>query len=132
MILEIRRYQHDKDFKILNDLRLKRNLEKTPEKEIPILGLVVTDKSTVVGMGFLRKCEGDYGILDSVITNPDCNSEQRHKALDMIFTEIIYLSKTINIYNLIGFSSDWGMIRRSYNFGFKKSDHHVLSLSIGG
>ena len=53
--------------------------------DLPNIGYIIPG----VGAGFLRACEGQVGIFDSLITNPYVSSETRHRALKEIYTKIL-------------------------------------------
>lgn len=144
--MDIRIFKKDEDFKILREMANKRDLKHLDSEEIPVLGVLVSQKRVVVkvataqsetkdmpvAIGFLRQCEGFYAIMDSVITNPDATREERHEALQMVFEELINLAKGMGVFRIIGFSVDQGIMERSKTFGFKEINQTVLGLDIKG
>lgn len=83
-----------------------------------------------IAMGFLRKVEPRYGLLDSYITNPDIESRLRHDALSKISEELIARAKELKIKTLMSFSRDKSMIERIKDLGFLQTDFAFFELSF--
>lgn len=131
--MEIRFFgQKDNDFKDLNSMAMKHNMAPLKLENIPVLGIVAEKHNEIVAMGFLRQCEGYYGVVDSIITNTDSKPQDRNAALNLIFQELINMAKELHIRNLIGFSRETSTVERSKAFGFKEIEHRLMSLEIEG
>lgn len=130
--MEARLFNREIDLKKLNGLCEKNNMISFNIEDLPVMGIVIEKKKNLIAMGFLRQCEGFYGIMDSVITEPSANSKDRHEALNLLYEEIIKLARSMNISSLIGFSANPGIIDRSKYFGFMEMNHKLLSLKIRG
>jgi hypothetical protein len=95
-------------------------------RNLPKLGYVVPG----VGMAFLRMCEGNVAIMDSLITNPLCSPATRHSALETLFSNIADAAATNGVTCLIGFSIDAGALGRAKRHGFQQIRHTVVVKQI--
>jgi len=104
--------------------------QDTGTDELPEIGYLAMCDNLPVAAGFVRRCEGGYGILDSFVTNPDAPSEIRNEALDLLASRLIEVAKNSNIKKLLASSLDKNTIERSIRFGFKALPHTLLGLKI--
>ena len=79
-----------------------------------------------VAVGFVRECEGGYGIVDSLVSNPLASSKARNAAFNAIYKEILSNPK---FKTLIGFTIDEGALVRAKTLGFREIAYTVLSRS---
>lgn len=114
----------------VNEWLEKRGMAPVPMKDIPNRGYIVHRDGIYIAAGFLRRCEGDVGIFDSLITNPELSLYTRHLAIELLIEKIITVSKELHIDRLIAFSTDSGTIKRSKKHGFEKKPYTVISLSL--
>lgn len=113
------RFFECRDVVSINKWRKRHGLEAVSMKELPAFGFIVPG----VAAAFMRDAEGGVGIMDSIVSNPLCKSETRHRALDQLFTRLVALS---GYSALIGFSRDEGTIQRAQRHGFTTSNHVLL------
>lgn len=102
----------------------------TAAEQLPKLGFVVYaereayDSYDAVCAGFLREVEGGSYMFDSLISNPDLNSEQRNEGMNLLWKAVIEAAgKSL----IIGFSVDEGTIQRAVDAGFTRLPHVTLS-----
>lgn len=106
---------------------LYRDLPESTVKDIPHLGFIVIKESNIgVAAGFLRRCEGDYAIIDGYMTNPTCSSQERNEALDMITQSIVNTTKTHGISKILAFTADAGIVERAKKHGFALLPHTFI------
>lgn len=81
----------------------------------------------VPGVAFagLRFIEGGYWLFDSMVTNPRCSSETRHKALQAIYKQVFLLTDGSN--GVLGLTVDAGALARAKEAGFRQLPHAVLA-----
>lgn len=121
------RYFIGADLIDLNLWREQRSLHPVVIEDLPSFGLIIDG----VAAAFLRQCEGNIAIVDSVVSNPNASGEKRHKALDRLFEELIAAAKIFGMKALIGFSVNYPFMERSTKFGFKDSGHKLMILDMG-
>lgn len=81
----------------------------------------------VPGVAFagIRYIDGNYWLFDSMVTNPLCSSETRHKALEAIYNKMFELTQDSN--GIIGLTIDDGALARAKAAGFRQLPHVVLA-----
>lgn len=120
------RYNRKADgWNILQILK-KRELRLSLIEELPQIGYVVYEEDHFVAAGFLRKCEGQFGMFDSYVTNPNMPAVIRNQALEMIMKRLLKTSRELRLKQLVGFSLDANTILRAVNHGFAVTEHKVL------
>lgn len=78
-----------------------------------------------VASASLRRCEGQVGIVDSIVTNPWASSLTRNAALNKLFKVIT----ESDCKRLIGFSTDKHTLERAVKHGFKASPYITMCFS---
>lgn len=106
----------------INRWLTKRGRGAVKLNDLPSTGYLVPG----VAVGFVRECEGGYGIVDSLVSNPLASSAARHKAFEAIYKEILSNPK---FKKLIGFTVDEGALIRAKAHGFREIAYTVLSRS---
>lgn len=116
----------EKNYLVLLNMWLKEH--KMPViclEELPKYGLIVQNDERSLAMGFVRMGEG-VAILDSIITNPNAESQQRNLALDVLFLNLLQYVKTSGIKTVMGSTRIENMKVRAEKFGFKQSDQVLM------
>lgn len=111
-----------KHLSLINRWLTKRGRSEVRFSDLPHTGYYVPG----VAVGFVRECEGGYGIVDSLVSNPLASAQSRHKAFEAIYKEILSNPK---FKKLIGFTVDEGALNRAKAHGFKEIAYTVLSRS---
>jgi hypothetical protein len=107
-----------------------REMDEKVMDDLPLTGFIVFNGGHAIAAGFLRRCEGSTGMIDSVISNPNASSKDRDEALDLVFSSLIDEAKAIGMKGLIGFSTDYNTLYRSVKHGFSTIKHTVSVMSI--
>lgn len=97
---------------------------------MPEIGYTAYKDGTPIAVAFLRRCEGQVAILDSLCTNPKAKSEDRHEAIDLLVNKIIEQCDYMKIKSLFAFTVDEGILERSKKHGFIKQAHIVISRGV--
>ena len=119
---------------ILEWLR-RRELPAHLLEDLPKIGYIVysyktNDASYPITMGFLRRCEGNYGIIDSMITNPECSPEVRNKALNILTKRLVIAAEDLKVRKLLAYTTDKNTLERALSHGFVQLDHAVVALDL--
>lgn len=104
----------------------KRELKLSLADELPRIGYVVYEEDMFIAAGFLRQCEGGYGMFDSYVTNPAMPPGVRNEALEMITKRLIKAATKAEVKHVISFSLDLNTIQRAERHGFAQTEHRVL------
>lgn len=121
-----RYFNEENDMNLLNTWLKDRGLDPIVEGSLPKYGLIVGD----VAAGFIRKCEGNFCFLDSVVADPKASKDSRDDALDCLFYQLNKLAYILGFSHVIGYSVNDKTIERSKKFGFKESEHKLMTLSL--
>lgn len=122
---------HYHDRHISKWLKYRSIYKSSLVSELPALGYIAYEDELPVAAGFLRLCEGGFGMIDSLITDPTAPGELRNEALDKITHCILQYAKSNNINNIIAFSRDNNTLTRSLKHGFSLiDDYKVISIKL--
>lgn len=106
-----------------------RDLSVGWAEELPEIGFVVEGEAPIA-IGFLRRMEGPFAIVDGYITNPTMGKYDRNHALTLLTNTIIEKAKELKIKRLLGFSSDNSILLRSLKHGFVVRDDTYFVLDF--
>ena len=99
-------------------------------EELPSVGLIAIDGDTPIAAGFLRYIEGNFALLDGLITNPTQLGSTRHAAIDAVVSGLISIAVRLGYTRLMANSVDESTLTRSLKHGFKPLDHKVIVLDL--
>lgn len=116
----------DDHFSYIKSWLKERNLPQIEIGDLPKWGFICFANKEPTCAGFLRMCEGDYAILDSLITNPLAPSIHRHHCIDFLVEHLIKIAKMIGIKQIVAFSVDESTLERSKKHGFYQSGYTVI------
>lgn len=123
-------FNHDSSRHVadLLELFVKRKMDFSLLKEIPSFALMAYNGENLVAFGGVRRVEGDIGMLDSFITNPEIDPQIRHIALDKITAKMIRLAAFYEVKMLLAFSEDGNTITRAETHGFTTFPNHKFQM----
>lgn len=130
--MEVQQFDHSQDTDYIKEWLQMRNLEaKDQVEELPYLGFMVSDERLgPICAGFLRRTEGHFALLDSMISNPSISSGIRDKALDLLTETLIKQAKELKLKQLIAYTVDKNTLMRSDRHGFKQLSYTVIALDL--
>jgi hypothetical protein len=115
----------------IHDWLRAREHKPVEMSDLPSIGFVVSEGDFRIAVCFLRRCEGNYGILDGLCTNPEADSELRHVAIDTAVRMICEEARQREITNLVAWTIDKGTLERGCDrHGFSKSEHAVITKDL--
>jgi N-acetylglutamate synthase-like GNAT family acetyltransferase len=126
--MTIRKFVKELHLQTLQLIMARRGVHIPYAEEIPEIGFIVYDFETPVAVSFLRRCEGKFGQIDGVASNPDCTSQQRHKALDMAIAHCIETAQHLGITQLISITKDKPTLERAIRNGFEELPEYTVSI----
>lgn len=107
------------DLNSVNKWLAKRDEPVVELRDLPITGFIIRG----ICAAFLRRCEGNALIFDSLVTNPYASPETRDRALDDMFVHIVRRAKGKR---LLGFTRDINTRLRAEKHGFKEATYSVM------
>lgn len=101
-------------------------------EDLPEHGYIAfDDMDRPVAAGFIRRVEGNYALIDSLISNPEAPGVLRNEALDLITVQLIKTARELGFKQLIAFSRDVNTLKRAERHGFASLPDHVIALDLG-
>lgn len=79
-----------------------------------------------IAAGFLRRVEGGYAQIDTLVSNPYFGSKIRHEGIDKVVKSLIEDAKNLKLLGIIAFTSDNGVLSRASDMGFFTLDDQKL------
>lgn len=97
---------------------------------MPELGWVASDLEAPIAMAFLRRVEGNYAILDGLVTDPTAPGPLRSKAIDLVVKKVFDIAKELEIKGLMAHTRDINTLYRSQKFGFVRSPDTLICAPV--
>lgn len=127
----IRDFDSTSDLTHINHWLSIRQLPMVPISDIPKIGSVFCHGGHPVAAVFLRLCEGNIGIIDSLITDPDQDAGIRNKANTLLTLDLIEKAKSLKLSGLIAWTKDNNTLVRALGLGFRAcEDLSVISMDL--
>lgn len=120
----------DRHVHFVSEWLLKRSLSAELSLDLPAVGFIALEDESAIAAGFLRQVEGDYLIVDSLISNPSQAPEARNAAIDLIVLELIKMAKFMGISKIFANSTDINTLERAKKHGFKLLPNVMMSLDL--
>lgn len=111
----------------IDDRELDLDTENLPE-----VGFIGLHNDMPVAAGFLRQCENNLVIIDSLITDPFELAQVRNKVLDILTDHLLCECKKMGFKKVMALSEDNNTIYRAKKHGFQMRPYTVLTLSVRG
>ena len=97
---------------------------------LPAIGFVAIESGKAyrvpVAAGFLRRVEGGFAQLDTLMSNAMRPAEIRHEAISMVVEELISEAKKLNLHGILATSKDESTIMRALALGFHVVEEQKL------
>lgn len=108
-----------------------RGMEVPDELNLPKVGFILGAKNYgPIAIGFLRRCEGNVGMIDSMITNPAIPAKLRNEALDLLIIRLVSSAKRRKIFKIMGYSQDENTLLRAQRHGFHLVSQSLIALTV--
>jgi hypothetical protein len=105
-------------------------ISKINMKTLPKIGYIALLNNHPVAAGFLRRLEGGYAQMDTLVSNPYFGSQIRHIAIDKVVKTLIEDAKSLNLHGIIGFTADSGVLNRAESLGFNVIQQTLIALPL--
>ena len=128
--MKVIRFDFDEHTELILEWLKCRGMDESLADNLPHIGFICFYNSQAIGAIFLRYCEGNIGMVDSLITNPNSIPDARNEAINLLVQRIIDRAKHANMKSLIGFSIDENTLKRAETFGFKKEPFSIITRRI--
>lgn len=95
-------------------------------KVLPKIGYIALMNKQPIAAGFLRRLEGNFAQLDTLVSNPYFGSQIRHIGIDKVVKALINDAKDLKLHGIVAFTADTGTLKRAADMGFKVIDDQKL------
>lgn len=129
--MDVIAFNRDNHLELVSEWLKARGMNEMLAQEVPQFGFICFNEHEPICAGFLRKVEGGYMFMDSLITNPIAAPHLRNKAINLVVTELIELAKDLKITKILAYSTDSNTLERSKKYGFRAlPENVVISLEL--
>jgi hypothetical protein len=104
--MQVKLFNIELHFNILNDWLIKHKLSKEDLSNIPQLGYICYEKEIPIAIGFLRMIEGGYAQIDSLVTDPEISSNLRNEAIDLVIKQLIDIAIDLKLKGICSYSKE--------------------------
>lgn len=87
-------------------------------KSLPKVGYIACVGKQPIAAGFLRRLEPNLAIFDTLCSNAYFGSEARHKAIDLVVSNLIEDANRMKLKGILAFTVDKGVKARAADLGF--------------
>lgn len=121
-----------KDKELIRQWLIARGMDESMVSSLPKLGVVASraEELPILAAGYLREVEGGFGMIDSLIADPNSEPAHRNEALDGIITRLITDAKRIGMTALLANCKVTKAIVRAQQHGFQAQDFCVLTMNL--
>lgn len=130
--MNLERFFHKEWGEKLGCLMKVRNMDEKLVDEVPSYGVIATQCGKLVCAGFLRSVEGNFGMIDGLITDPSSSSAERHEAINLVVSSLIEAAKEFRMSVVMAFTIDDTVMARSGLYKFESMPHKLMKLSLEG
>lgn len=99
-------------------------------KTLPRIGYIATHNGHPVAAGFLRRLEGGYGQIDTLVSNPYLGKIIRNEGIKRVVDTLLDDAKRLKLHGIISFTNDSGVLSRAKALGFVELDQKVIALRL--
>lgn len=99
-------------------------------KSLPKIGYIAVMNKQPIAAGFLRRVEGGYAQLDTLVSNPYFGSQIRHVGIKLVVDSLLAEAKDLKLLGIVSFSQDTGILSRAKALGFQVVDQTLICLRL--
>ena len=125
MLVNVINYDHEEHEYLLEFIAAKNGITSNgiiPSK-IGFIGIV---DNYPIAFGFLRDVDGQYGIIEGIMTDPDRSPARRHHALSAVINFLIDESKSLKHKLILAWTKEESILKRADDLGFNILQEHKL------
>lgn len=97
---------------------------------LPQLGFIAYIDAKPLAGGFLRMIEGGYAMIDTLVSDAQASSQQRHEGMTTVVAALIQTSKDLKLKGILCHTRDEGVLKRAASLGFKVLPQTIIALPL--
>jgi len=105
-------------------------IETVTMQTLPKIGYIALLNNQPIAAGFLRRVEGGYAQIDTLVSNPYFGSQIRHLAIDKVVDWLINDAKELKLSGILAFTLEESIINRAKERGFTILEHNILGMRL--
>lgn len=99
-------------------------------KTLPKVGYIALLNSQPIAAGFLRRVEGGYAQIDTLVSNPYFGSQIRHLGIDIVVNSLIQDAKDLKLTGILAFTGEQSIVDRAKGRGFTVFDQKLIGVRL--
>jgi len=122
-----------KYLKALLDMHESQNYLEVSEinmKTLPKIGYICLLEGHPVAAGFLRRVEGGYAQIDTLVSNAHFGGLIRHEGIKKVVDALIEDAKALRLRGIVSFTGDSGVLKRAEALGFHVVNQQLIALRL--
>ena len=121
------------DYRTLQALLMSQDykgFDDITAESLPKIGFMASIDGTPVAVGFLRRLEGGYAQLDTLVSNGNLSSELRHEGVSALVDSLIQAAKDLKLKGIVAHTQDQGVLKRALSLGFRVVQQAIIALPL--
>lgn len=106
------------------------NISQISMKTLPKIGYIAFMHNQPIAAGFLRRVEGGYAQMDTLVSNPYFGSLIRHEGINKVVSALIDEAKVLRLEGIVAFTKDEGVLKRALSIGFVEVNQQLIALNL--
>jgi len=99
-------------------------------KTLPKIGYIALLNKQPIAAGFLRRVEGGYAQMDTLVSNPYFGSQIRNIGISKVVDWLMKDAKELGLTGILAFTSEQSILDRAKDKGFTTFDHKVIGVRL--
>jgi hypothetical protein len=107
-----------------------QGIETVNMKTLPKIGYIAMLNDQPIAAGFLRRVEGGYAQIDTLVTNPYFGNKLRHEGIDKVVNSLINDAKELRLRGILAITGELSILNRAEDKGFFRIDQQIIGLRL--
>ena len=105
-------------------------IETVTMKTLPKIGYMALLNNQPIAAGFLRRVEGGYAQMDTLVSNPYFGSQIRNMGISKVVDCLMNDAKELRLTGILAFTIEQSIIDRAKDKGFTSFDHKLIGVRL--
>lgn len=122
-----------KYYPLLIEMLTDRNfpcIETVTMQTLPKIGYIAFLSKQPIAAGFLRRVEGGYAQIDTLVSNPYFGSKIRNEGIDKVVNWLINDAKDLKLNGILAFTGEPSIIERAKDKGFTVFEQKLIGMRL--
>lgn len=105
-------------------------LDTVTMKTLPKIGYIALMNNQPIAAGFLRKVEGGYAQMDTLVSSPYFGSKIRNIGINKVVDCLLEEAKDLKLTGILAFTGEQSIIDRAKERGFEVFDQKLIGMRL--